>query len=83
MEKKFQNAHRQDAKKKFFLNRQFFLILLLAAFFLGGCAGSWPIMKSLQGGVQATPEEAIRNAEEYLNTRSDWKIDCSHFVLYC
>ena len=34
-------------------------------------------------GVQATAEEAIQNAEYYLRTRPNWKIDCSHFVLTC
>jgi len=34
-------------------------------------------------GYQASPEEAIRDAETYLNTRPNWKIDCSHFVLAC
>ena len=34
-------------------------------------------------GTQASPQEAIRNAEAYLETRHDWKIDCSHFVLAC
>ncbi len=34
-------------------------------------------------GAQATPEEAIRNAETFLKGRPDWKIDCSHFVLAC
>jgi hypothetical protein len=37
----------------------------------------------LRGGAQASPEEAIHNAEEYLQHRRDWKIDCSHFVLDC
>lgn len=56
-------------------------ILVLAGLWAVSCApGRYTV---LHRGPTASPEEAIRNAEEYLNTRSDWEIDCSHFVLAC
>jgi hypothetical protein len=30
-----------------------------------------------------TLEQAIKNAQRYLETNPNWKIDCSHFVLTC
>jgi hypothetical protein len=31
----------------------------------------------------ASPQEAIRNAEGYLQNKPNWVVDCSHFVLAC
>jgi hypothetical protein len=55
----------------------FFLGMLLIGM---GCA---PSFMNLRGGVQASPEEAIHNAEDSLEHNRNWKIDCSHFVLNC
>ncbi len=55
--------------------------LLIGLVFFSGCA---PVGYEIKGnGTQATPEEAIRNAEYYLHTKPNWKIDCSHFVMAC
>jgi hypothetical protein len=55
--------------------------LVLFFLWIGGCA---PVGYEIgDTSVQATPEEAIHNAEYFLQTRRDWKIDCSHFVLAC
>src|ERR1019366_7852168 len=60
----------------------FYLFLVLGMVFLVGCAPlghySWK-----NAGPQASPQEAIQQAEEYLKNRPNWKIDCSHFVLAC
>src|SRR5258708_265589 len=58
------------------------LLLALGAAYWVGCApvGYYPQMNE---GSQATPREAIQDAENYMKSRSDWKIDCSHFVLAC
>jgi len=59
----------------------FFALFIVTTAFMNGCA---PVGYEIRNtGVQATPEEAIRNAEEFLRSRPDWKIDCSHFVLAC
>ena len=55
-------------------------LFAVVCLFLTGCASP---DRYLREGTQASPEEAIHNAENYLKHRSDWKIDCSHFVLYC
>lgn len=57
-----------------------FILVLLG--FLSGCA---PVGYEIIGNrsEQATPEEAIHNAEYFLKTRPNWEIDCSHFVLAC
>src|SRR5271170_2108821 len=56
-------------------------LFLLGAGFLAGCA---PVGYGIRNsGVQATPAEAIRNAEYFLKHKPNWKIDCSHFVLAC
>lgn len=56
-------------------------VLLVSVGMAVGCA---PVGYQIRNsGVQASPEEAIHNAEEFLRTRPDWKIDCSHFVLAC
>jgi hypothetical protein len=50
-------------------------------FLLTGCA---PLRYSpMESREQATPQEAIQNAENFLKTRPNWEIDCSHFVLAC
>lgn len=55
--------------------------VLVLAGLLAGCV---PVGYELRNtSVQASPEEAIRNAEFFLKSRSNWKIDCSHFVLAC
>lgn len=56
--------------------------MLSAVALLSGCfsLGRYDLVSS---GPTASPEEAIRNAEEYLATRPNWNIDCSHFVLAC
>jgi hypothetical protein len=57
------------------------VLLGLVIVLLTGCA---PMGYEIRNpGTQASPQEAIRNAEAYLETRHDWKIDCSHFVLAC
>lgn len=67
-----------------FFNRasvSLWFILVLVSFWFAGCA---PVGYEIGNpGVQATPEEAIHNAETFLKTRLNWKIDCSHFVLAC
>ena len=56
-------------------------VSLWLSLFFSGCA---PVGYEIRNtGVQASPEEAIRDAEAYLKTRPNWKIDCSHFVLAC
>ena len=58
-----------------------FLSILAVFCFLSGCA---PVGYEIQHtGVQAAPEEAIRNAENFIKSRPNWRIDCSHFVLAC
>ena len=53
-------------------------------FFLVLMAGCAPIGYEVRHtGVQATAEEAIRNAENILIHNPNWHIDCSHFVLAC
>jgi len=49
---------------------------------LAGCAttGGYQAEKK---GPQASPAEAIHDAEHYLQDRPNWTIDCSHFVLAC
>lgn len=56
--------------------------LVLLFFWVGGCApvGYYEVSHS---GTQATPGEALHNAQDFLKNRPDWKIDCSHFVLAC
>jgi len=56
--------------------------LFLLLLWIGGCApvGYYEVTHS---DTQASPEEALHNAQAYLKTRPDWKIDCSHFVLAC
>lgn len=57
------------------------LCLLVVVVALSGCA---PVGYEVRNAdIQATPDEAIHNAEYYLNSRPDWRIDCSHFVLAC
>ncbi len=57
-----------------------FLLILLAAY-LSGCA---PIRYEMgETEEAASAGEAIHNAEEFLKTRPNWKVDCSHFVLAC
>jgi hypothetical protein len=46
-----------------------------------GCGSSRYILS--ERTITASPEEALQRAREYLNGRSDWRIDCSHFVLTC
>jgi hypothetical protein len=59
----------------------FGLGLIIITMFGFGCApGQYNLRES---GAPASPEEAIHNAQEYLSRNSDWKIDCSHFVLAC
>jgi len=60
----------------------FCLLLLLSGIF-GGCASLGRYSPLVETGSQASPEEAIRNAENYLQNRPNWEIDCSHFVLAC
>src|SRR5258708_9778449 len=60
----------------------FFLFLVMAGF-AGGCAPTGRYALEREEGPQSAPPEAIHNAEEYLKSRPDWKIDCSHFVLAC
>jgi hypothetical protein len=59
-----------------------FLFLLLV---LGGWGtGCAPVHYLMSEDEQAAlPEEAVQNAKNYLINQSDWKIDCSHFVLAC
>ncbi len=57
-----------------------FLFILLAGFF-SGCAPSRYELGETEEA--ASPDEAIHNAEEFLRTRPNWKVDCSHFVLAC
>lgn len=46
-----------------------------------GCApGRYSLTEE---GPQASPEEAIHNAGDYLSHNPNWHIDCSHFVLAC
>ena len=59
-----------------------FLFLLLLSGFLGGCV-SYSRNALMENGPTASPEEAIRNAENILTHNPDWHIDCSHFVLAC
>jgi len=59
------------------------LFLLLVMGWVGmGCATPGRYILS-ENTPTASPEEAIRNARDYLANRPDWKIDCSHFVLAC
>ena len=59
-------------------------ILFLSLGVLALTAGCAPGRYELEErGQAASPDEAIHNAEEYLHSRSNWKIDCSHFVLAC
>jgi hypothetical protein len=46
-----------------------------------GCAPDHYLMS--ENAQTALPEEAVQNAKDYLIHESDWKIDCSHFVLAC
>jgi hypothetical protein len=59
-----------------------FLFLILVLFCGGlGCAPSHYLLS--ESTQTASPEEAVQNAKNYLINESDWKIDCSHFVLVC
>jgi hypothetical protein len=50
----------------------------------GGGFGCAPSRYLLSESTQtASPEEAVQNAKNYLINESNWKIDCSHFVLVC
>jgi len=60
----------------------------IAGFFLLGCmvlsTGCVSTGYSLrEKGESASPEEAIRNAQNILKHNPNWRIDCSHFVLAC
>ena len=63
------------------MTRSIFFLALLAGF-LGGCV-PYSHTNLIPDGPTASPEEAIRNAENILNHNPDWHIDCSHFVLAC
>jgi cell wall-associated NlpC family hydrolase len=56
--------------------------LLIASWMVLSCAAPGRYIMS-ENTSQASPEEAVRNAREYLANCSDWKIDCSRFVLAC
>ena len=49
---------------------------------LEGCV-SYSRNALMENGPTASPEEAIRTAENILLHNPDWHIDCSHFVLAC
>ena len=64
------------------MNKQVFCLLLLGTVCLVGCAPLGYHFRTNEG-PQATPQEAIQSAEDYLRNNPNWKIDCSHFVLAC
>ena len=67
--------------KKLMVQRIFIFILAILGLRVVSCTTtSYGVIAE---GETATPEEAVYNAEEYLNTRPNWDIDCSHFVLDC
>ena len=57
-----------------------FLLLVLGLWVVGCASGRLFLSENTQ---TASPEEAVQNARNYLAHQSDWKIDCSHFVLVC
>src|SRR5665213_3642115 len=57
-----------------------FLLLVLCGWGIGCAPGHYLMSENAQ---TASPEEAVQNAKNYLINQSDWKIDCSHFVLTC
>ena len=58
------------------------LLLLIAVGSLQGCV-PYGHYQGVSQGPQASPEEAIQDAEHFLQDNPNWKIDCSHFVLAC
>jgi len=61
--------------------RSFLFLMLVLCGWAVGCAPSRYLMS--ENTQTALPEEAVRNAKDYLVNNPDWKIDCSHFVLAC
>lgn len=57
-----------------------FVVLVLLCLGSGCAPGKYYLSDRT---ATASPEEALQRAREYLYGRSDWKIDCSHFVLAC
>jgi hypothetical protein len=57
-----------------------FSILFLCGWGFSCAPSRYLLSESMQ---TASPEEAVQNAKNYLINESDWKIDCSHFVLAC
>jgi hypothetical protein len=60
----------------------FLFLLFIIGWISLSCAETGHYILS-EDDTQASPEEAVRNARDYLANRPDWKIDCSHFVLAC
>ena len=60
--------------------------VLIVFILLAGLEGCAPIGRyglREETGPQATPAEAIRNAQHFLANNPNWSTDCSHFVLAC
>ena len=60
----------------------FLFLLLVLGGWGAGCAPAALYILS-ENTPTASPEEAVQNAKNYLVNQSDWKIDCSHFILAC
>jgi hypothetical protein len=62
--------------------RAFGLLGLLILGLAVSCSPSWRYVMS-EDSETASAGEAVQNARDFMSNRSNWKIDCSHFVLAC